>query len=107
MSSITRTMKREQQKAQYKRFSRAWNDEKTFQAYMVSSGQATIVEKVIDNQRVKVLVGDGEAQETMVLGRKPTFNMWVKNKQASEAASKVAPSPGKVDVTDTAWDEGG
>lgn len=107
MSGLARKMRREQQKAQYKRFSRAWNDEKTFQAYMVSSGQATIVEKVIDNQRVKVLAGDGEGQETMVLGRKPTFNMWVKNKQASDEARKAEPSPGQVNVTDTAWDEGG
>lgn len=109
MSGLARKLKREQQKAQYKRFARAWNDEKTFQEYLVKTGQAQVVEKVKDNDRIKVLIGGPDGNESAILGRKPTFSMWSKNanRMPGPMAGAAPPQDKKVEVTDTSWDEGG
>ena len=108
MSGLARQMKRDKQKAQYARFKRAWNDEKRFQQYLVDSGQAQIVEKVVGKDKIKVIVAGTDNTETQLLGRKPTFSMWVQSMNNRIEAAKAAPQDEKkVEVEDLSWSEGG
>lgn len=108
MSGLARQMKRQIQKTQYERFKRAWNDEKRFQQYLVDSGKAQIVDKVVGEQKVKVIIAGEDNTETQLLGRKPTFSMWVQSMNNRKQAQAAAPQDDKkVEVEDLSWGEGG
>lgn len=96
MSGLARKMKREQQKAQYKRFADQWRTEKTYQKYIIEAG-AVVSGSVIKH---------GE-QEMNKLGRRPTFKMFnehVLRLKTTPPPQAQTPETGKVEVKDTEWD---
>lgn len=87
---IERKFKREALKRQYKKFCKAWGNEKAYQAYLLEQGEEL-----------------GQPK----LGRKPTFKQWcemmenVKKKtKASAPAEKVETAP-EEDIPDLEWEE--
>jgi hypothetical protein len=106
MSSIARKMKREQAKNQYKRFSRAWRMEKTYQQQMLAENSGTVTEKKLETGDVqKILQVRGE-DPMPLLGRRPTFAAWkvaIDNQKAAVEAEKDSQT--KVEVKDTEWEE--
>ena len=87
---MSKATSRSMLKAQYERFKEAWNNEKTFQKYLLESGKE---------------LPEGHNKLT----KKPTFAMWlqaVKNKKLSADVSQPPPTDSdekKVEVTDTEW----
>ena len=79
-------------KRQYERFCQAWRAEKRFQEFTLAQGEPL-------------------PQGQNKLGKKPTFKMWlqaVKNKKIAhdvQAQLPKAEGTGKVEVTDTEWEE--
>ena len=94
MMSVQRQMERMKLKQQYAKFTKAWQNEKRYQQYRLTAGEE--LEK-----------------GHYMLGRKPTFTMWldaVKNKQINAAGGTPPPlsegvsDPKQVVVTDEDWE---
>lgn len=99
---LERSLKRQQMREQYRKFQRSWNDEKIFQRYLVEKHGASVKQK--DGHDV-IVTQNGE--EHAVLGRRPTFNMWLKMVDDHRAKQAAPRDTQKVDVEDLSWDEGG
>jgi hypothetical protein len=83
MGSMARKMRRQAEKAQYKKFQKAWNREQQFQAHLEEQG------KELNGPKLK---------------RKPTFTMWKNIVKEAEARKKVTPEEVQEHI-DTSWDE--
>ena len=112
---MSRGMSRSILKAQYARFCEAWTNEKMYQQFTINNGTAAIKEtehKNPDGTYVKQVVGDEGTEPRNLLGRKPTFAMWlhaVKNKKIAANVHEKLPveegaDPKKVKVEETAWE---
>ena len=80
---MSRSISRSMLRSQYTKFCEAWKNEKTYQKYLVENG-------------------DKLAEGTELLGRKPTFNMWMTAKKNQES---TIVDEKKVTVEDTNWEE--
>jgi hypothetical protein len=100
-------------KAQYARFCKAWDNEKRYQQYTLAEGTAQIRTSDVknpDGTYVQQIV-EGDAVRNL-LGRKPTFAMWlqaVKNKKINSDIHAAPPpadgvDPKKVQVEETDWE---
>jgi hypothetical protein len=89
-------------KSEYKRFCEAWNNEKLYQRILIADGAKTdVVGKREDGTAIEVIKqGD---QQLAVLGKKPTFSMWLqaKKNKAFQSAQEVVDK--KVEVVDKEW----
>jgi len=92
---MDRKFKREQLKQQYAKFAQAWRDEKRFQNYLIENQGAEV-------KNGEIVGPDGE--KVPVLGKKPTFAMWVAAKKNQQQALQ-AQSEKKVEVEDLSWEE--
>ena len=81
-----RTMKRSMLKAQYAKFCEAWAAEKTYQRIYVADGKEL-------------------PKNVELLGRKPTFKMWLTAMENRRLAEQSRPAEKAVEVKDTSWEE--
>lgn len=98
-------LKRSMLKAEYARFCEAWNNEKTYQRILMAEGVKVeeTETKLNDGTNLKVLKsGD---QQLAVLGKKPTFAMWLhaRKHQTKMPDAMKAVSEKQVPVTDKEW----
>ncbi len=83
---MSRQLDRSILKKRYEAFCRAWKDEKLYQKIALESG--------------------GKLPEGMqVLGRKPTFQMWLQAMENQKQAALRAPPEKAVEVKETSWEE--
>lgn len=85
---LSRRFKREEAKRNYKKFSKAWGQEKNYQEFLLKNGQ--------------------ELPKNMPkLGRKPDFNRWLEITKTT--AAQIAAKPQEVqefaNEADLSWDE--
>lgn len=110
---MSRSINRSMLKSQYARFCKAWDNEKRYQQYSLTNGDAVIKTSEVknpDGTYVKQIV-EGESVRNL-LGRKPTFAMWlqaVKNKKIAADVHAAPPpqdgaDPKKVEVEETDWE---
>jgi len=110
-----RATSRSMLKAQYTRFTEAWSNEKRYQQYSLDNLDASIQiseQKNPDGTYVKQIVDAKGEDVKNLLGRKPTFAMWlqaVKNKKIAADVHKQLPveekaDPKKVQVEETDWE---
>lgn len=109
---MSRSLNRSILKKQYERFCQAWNNEKRYQQYALTTGKAEIKTsdmKGEDGRYVQQIVEGDEVRN--LLGRKPTFAMWlnaVNNKKIAADVHKQpiaeGSDPKKVNVEDADWD---
>ena len=92
MSGSNRKFQREAMKLKYRRFCEAWGNEQRYQKYVLASGQEL-------------------PKEQPLLGRKPTFKMWLQamqNKKIAEDGVTAPPTEPEVskqvEVQDTDWE---
>lgn len=103
---FNRKLKRAKAKKQYEKFSRAWNDERRFQSYMVDVQGAEVVAlgKNEDGEIRQAIVNPDGGDPMPVLGRRPTFQVWQRavnnQKQVQQSVQDK-----KVDVDDLSWEE--
>lgn len=107
MSSLARTQQRQSLRPKFDRFTRAWRNEKMYQKHLIDSGAEVVEEKAEDGHKFKVIVnGD---QRMNLLGKKPSYGVWLKAQTRIQEAEKLEAlkvvSDKKVDVTSTDWEE--
>jgi hypothetical protein len=105
---LNRKMKRAKAKAQYEKFSRAWNDEKRFQKYMVEVQGAQVVDTNAKDEstgKYRQVIVNPDGGDMPVLGRRPTFQMWQAAMQNHTKAQQSIQEEKKVDVEDLSWEE--
>lgn len=86
---LSRQLERNQAKAAYKKFSSAWTKERLYQAAEIAAGREL-------------------PKNTPRLGRKPTFQMWLKMVKTAEARQKATPAEVQDfqdENMDLSWDE--
>ncbi len=83
---MSRRLDRSIQKKRYEAFCQAWRDEKLYQQITLDAGKRL-------------------PEGMQVLGRKPTFKMWMSAMENQRQQALQAPPEKAVEVKDTGWEE--
>lgn len=99
---LGRTLQRNQEKAAYKKFQKAWNKEQRYQQHVID-------QYLKDNPDVTMsrLQAAEKALKNPLLRRKPTFEMWKKIAVSAKAKAEAKPDDVQefADENDLAWNE--
>lgn len=105
---VNRKMQRSTLKAEYARFCEAWNNEKMYQRILIADGakiETVDGPKRDDGYPTAIQVIKNGDTHLALLGKKPTFSMWLNAKKNKRSLADVEKSMSEkqVEVTNKEW----